>query len=170
VASIDLKTDKLLALLDVGQTPVSLALKPDGGELVVTNFDSNDVSIIETSTNEVSGTYLIGTRPARGIVTSDNARLYVSNFESNTIAVYDIDIGKLIASLPVGSRPDGLALSKSENYLLVLDSQSGDVTVIQKRQPTRLEPTEYSLLTMIPVGVQPNNIVVKSFVLAQPVP
>ena len=48
----------------------------------------------------------------------------------------------------------------------MLDSQSGDVTVIQKREPTRLEPTEYSLLTMIPVGVQPNNIVVKSFVLA----
>ena len=35
VASIDLKTDKLLALLDVGKTPVDLELKPDGGELVV---------------------------------------------------------------------------------------------------------------------------------------
>ena len=65
---------------------------------------------------------------------------------------------------------DGLALSRSENYLLVLDSESGDVTVIQKRKPTRLEPTEYSLLTMIPVGVQPNNVVVKSFVLARPAP
>ena len=74
----------------------------------------------------------------------------------------------MIALLPVGSRPDGLALSKSGNYLLVLDSQSGDVTVIQKRKPTRLEPTEYSLLTIIPVGVQPNNIVVKSFLLAKP--
>ena len=42
--------------------------------------------------------------------------------------------GKLIATLPVGSHPDGLALSRSENYLLVLDSQSGDVTVIQKRK------------------------------------
>jgi len=94
----------------------------------------------------------------------------VSNFGSNTVAVYDIDIGKLVATLPVGSHPDGLALSRSENYLLVLDSQSGDVTVIQKRKATRLEPTEYSLLTMIPVGVQPNNIVVKSFVLAKPLP
>jgi len=72
--------------------------------------------------------------------------------------------------LPVGSHPDGLALSKSENYLLVVDSRSGDVTVIQKRKPTRLEPSEYSLLTMIPVGVQPNNIVVKSFVLSRSMP
>ena len=121
-------------------------------------------------TNEVGGSYLIGTHPSRGLVTGDSSRLYVSNFGSNTIAVYDIDIGKLIATLPVGSHPDGLALSRSENYLLVLDSQSGDVTVIQKRTSTKLEPTEYSLLTMIPVGVQPNNIVVKSFVLAKPTP
>ena len=170
MASIDLQSEKLLALLDVGKTPVNLALKPDGGELVVTNFDSDSISIIETSTNEVAGSYLIGTHPARGVVNSDNSRLYVSNFGSNTIAVYDIDIGKLIALLPAGSHPDGLALSKSENYLLAVDSRSGDVTVIQKRKPSRLEPSEYSLLTMIPVGVQPNNIVVKSFVLNKPMP
>jgi YVTN family beta-propeller protein len=134
----------------------------------VTNFDADSVSIIETTNNEVGGSYLIGTKPARGVVSADNSRLYVSNFGSNNVAVYDIDDGKLIATLPVGSQPDGLALSQSQNYLLVLDSQSGDVTVIQKRKPRKLEPTEYSLLTMIPVGVQPNNIVVKSFLLKGP--
>ena len=147
---------------------MDLTVKPDGGELIVCNFDSNNISIIETTTNEVGGSYLIGTRPAHGIVTADNSRLYVSNFGSNNLAVYDIDLGKVIASLPVGSHPDGLALSRSENYLLVLNSQSGDVTVIQKRQPSKLEPSEYSLLTMIPAGLQPNNIVVKSFVIAKP--
>ena len=89
----------------------------------------------------------------------------MSNFGSNAIAVYDIDMGKVIASLPVGSAPDGLALSQSQNYLLVLDSQSGDATVIQKRTPRTLEPGEYGLLTMIPAGMQPNNIVVKAFML-----
>jgi hypothetical protein len=59
-----------------------------------------------------------------------------------------------------------LALSQSQTYLLVLDSASGDVTVIQKRVPRKkFEPGEYSLLTMIPVGVQPNGIVVKSFMV-----
>ena len=69
----------------------------------------------------------------------------------------------MVASLPVGAQPDGMALSPSQNYLLVLDSQSGDVTVIQMRKPRKLEPGEYGLLTMIPAGVQPNNVVVKSF-------
>jgi len=43
--------------------PVQLALKPDGGELFVSNFDSNNFSIIETGTNEVGGSYLIGNNP-----------------------------------------------------------------------------------------------------------
>ena len=47
-----------------------------------------------------------------------------------------------------------------------MNSQSGDVTVIQKRKPRKLEPSEYSLLTMIPVGVQPNHVVVKAFRVA----
>jgi YVTN family beta-propeller protein len=110
---------------------------------------------------------LIGRHPTRGVVSADNSRLYVSNFGSDAVAVYDIDMGKVIASLPVGSAPDGLALSQSQNYLLVLDSQSGDATVIQKREPRKLEPGEYGLLTMIPAGMQPNNVVVKAFMLTK---
>jgi YVTN family beta-propeller protein len=168
VASIALNSggglgDHLLALLDVGRTPVNLTLKPDGGELMVCDFDSDSISIVETGNDEVGSSVVMGQQPAKGIVTRDNSRLYVSNFGSDSVAVYDIDLGRRIATLAVGSRPEGLALSQDENYILVLDTQAGDVTVIQRRTPRKLEPTEYSLLTMIPVGVQPNAIVVKAF-------
>jgi YVTN family beta-propeller protein len=93
----------------------------------------------------------------------------VSNFASNTVAVYDIDNGKVTASVPVGNHPDALALSASQDYLLVVDSGSGDVAVVEKRHPTKLEPGEYGLLTITQVGLQPNNIVVKAFRLANPV-
>jgi len=160
------KSDRVMALLDVGRTPVSLALKPDGGELMVCNFDSDSISIIETAHDEVGSSLEIGQHPSRGVVTLDNSRLYVTNFGSNSVAIYDIDMGRRIATLTVGSRPDGLALTPDQNYLLVLDTQAGDVTVIQKRTPHRtLETTEYSLMTLIPVGVQPNAIVVKAFVV-----
>jgi YVTN family beta-propeller protein len=160
--------DRVLALLDVGRTPVSLALKPDGGELIVCDFDSDSISIIETGNNEVGSSALIGQHPTHAVVALDNSRLYASNFGSDSIAVYDIDLGRRIATMAVGSRPDGLALSPDQRYLLVLDTQAGDVTVIQKRTPRKLEPTEYSLLTMIPVGVQPNAIVVKAFTVSAP--
>lgn len=160
-----LKEDRVLALIDVGRTPVSLTLKPDGGEMVVCNFDSDSISMIETGTDEVGNSQEIGQHPSRGVVTLDNSRLYISNFGSNSVAVYDIDMGRRIgAPLNVGNRPDGLALTPDQKYILVLDTESGDVTVIQKRTPHRtLETSEYSLLTLIPVGVQPNAIVVKTF-------
>ena len=132
------------------------------------NFDSDTISIIETTTDEVSASYLIGTHPARGIVSNDNSRLYVSNFGSNSVAVYDIDYGKVIASLPTGDAPDVLALSQSQNNLLVLDSKSGDITVIQKRKPRKPETGDYGLLTLIPAGEQPNDVVVKAFMLRSP--
>ena len=134
--------------------------------MIVCNFDSDSISIIETGNDEVGSSQEIGQHPARGVVTLDNSRLYVSNFGSNSVAVYDIDMGRRIATLTVGSRPDGLALTPDQNYLLVLDTESGDVTVIQKRKPRKLEPSEYSLLTLIPVGVQPNAIVVKTFMMS----
>jgi len=172
VASVQLRTpgpppkeDHVLALIDVGRTPVSLTLKPDGGEMIVCNFDSDSISMIETGTDEVGNSQEIGQHPARAVVTLDNSRLYVSNFGSNSVAVYDIDMGRRIgAPMNVGSRPDSLALTPDQNYLLVLGTESGDVTVIQKRKPHRtLETSEYSLMTLIPVGVQPNAIVIKTF-------
>lgn len=161
--------DRLLALIDVGRTPVSLALKPDGGELIVCDFDSDSISLIETGNDEVGNSALVGEHPARALVTRDNSRLYTSNFGSNSVAVYDIEAGRRIATMEAGSRPEGLALSQDERYLLVLDTQAGDVTVIQRRNPRKLEPSEYSLLTMIPVGLQPNGIVVKAFMVSEAV-
>ena len=125
----------MLALLDVGRTPVSLALKPDGGEMIVCNFDSDSISIVETYNDEVSSSPEIGQHPSRGIVTLDNSRLYVSNFGANSVSVFDIDMGRLIATFNVGSHPDALTLTPDQNYLLVLGTESGDVTVIQKRRP-----------------------------------
>ena len=138
VASIQLQSpahnqDRVLALLDVGRTPVALTMKPDGGEMMVCNFDSNSISIVETGNDEVGSSPEIGQHPARAVVTSDSSRLYVSNFGSNSVAVYDIDMGRRLTTLPVGSRPESLALTPDQNYLLVADTESGDVTIIQKR-------------------------------------
>jgi YVTN family beta-propeller protein len=72
-----LLTDHMLTLLDVGQTPVHLALKPDGGEIFCSNFGSDSVSEIEVGTNEVGGTYTIANRPVFSVVGADNSTLWV---------------------------------------------------------------------------------------------
>ena len=150
--------DALEALLDVGHSPVQLALKPDGGELFVSNFDSDSISEIDTSMNDVRGAYLMGSHPVHGLVSADNLLLYVSNFRSQELSIYSIEDSKrLVLPLPlrVGDGPDGLAFSARGNLLFAVDARSGDVAVI--RTSTR------SLFTLLPTGRQPNAIAIKAF-------
>lgn len=155
--------DRLLALLDVGAIPVHLALKPDGGEIFVSNFAADTISEIVTRTNEVIGSYVIGAGPVRGIVSADNSTLYVSNFNSDSVGVYNIDDGKRMGTVHVGSRPDALALSPNQNFLFVADTAAGDVSVVRTAAQGGAV-----LLTIIPVGQQPNAIAVKAFILRKP--
>ncbi|WP_254063924.1 YncE family protein [Granulicella sp. S190] len=152
-----LLNDHMLALLNVGKTPVHLAMKPDGGEIFVSNFDSDSFSEISTWTNEVGGTYSIGNKPIGGIVSRDNSMLWVSNFGADSLGLYSIDDGKLAGSVRTGSAPDALAFSADEHLLLAADSHSGDVAVI--RTQGKQGP---ALFTILPAGISPNSIVVKA--------
>jgi YVTN family beta-propeller protein len=150
--------DHLLAMLDVGKTPVSLAMKPDGGEIFVSNFDSDSISEIATFTNEVGWTQAIGNKPTHGIISRDNSTLWVSNFGADSLSLYSIDDGRVSNSVHTGSEPDALAFSADEHLLLAADARSGDVAVIRTQDKTG--PT---LFTMLPAGSSPNAIVTKAF-------
>jgi YVTN family beta-propeller protein len=154
--------DRLEALLDVGRAPVQLALKPDGGEIFVSNSLSDSVSEVVTTTDDVGGAYMMGDGPVRGLVTSDNSLLYVANFNSQYVTIYAIDEGKRIpvsqgGSIRVGDGPSALAFSSSGLLLFVVDARTADVAVV--RTASR------SLFTVIPTGRAPNAIAVKAFKL-----
>jgi len=149
--------DRLEAMLDVGQAPLQLALKPDGGELFVLNSLSDSISEVVTNTNDVGGAYTIGSGPVRGLVSSDNSLLYVGNLHSQEVAVYSVEDGKRAASIHVGDGPSALAFSASGSLLFVVDSRSSDVAVV--RTGTR------SLFNLLSTGRNPNAIAVKAFKL-----
>ena len=158
--------DRLLTLLDVGKTPVDLALKPDGGEIFVSNFDSDTISEIDTSTNEVGGAYGIGSHPSRGIVSADNTTLWVSNFDADTIGVYGIDDGKRIGAVHVGDGPDALAFSAAGHLLFAVNARSGGVSVVRTLSYSPRGIREIGeLFTMLPAEQHPNAIAVKAFLL-----
>ncbi len=150
-----LTTDRMLALLDVGANPVSLALKPDGGEIFVANGGSGSVSEIATTTNDVGSTSMIGNHPVRGLVSRDNT-LYVANLGDDSIGLYSVDEGKIVSSLHTGAGPEAMSFSADEHLLLALDTRAGDVSVI--RTQGRLGP---NLFTILPAGSKPSAIVTK---------
>ncbi|HEY9128164.1 MAG TPA: YncE family protein [Acidobacteriaceae bacterium] len=163
------RQDAVEAMLDVGRSPVDVALKPDGGEVFVSNFESNTISEISATTDDVSGAYTMGSHPARGLVSGDNALLYVSNFESQEVTVYSIDDGKRLGpsapgaaglgsgAIHVGDGPDALAFSANGKLLFVVDARSGDVAVVRT--------SDRSLFTLLPSGRKPNAIAIKAFTM-----
>ncbi len=151
--------DRLLAYLKVGENPVQFAVKPDGGELFVSNYGSDSFSEISTWTNDVGGTYKIGMQPSQGVVTADNGTLWVTNFGADSISLYSIDDGRIAGSVPAGGAPDAIAMSADEHLVLAANSRSGDVAVIR----TISNHAGPELLTMLPAGGNPNSIAIKAF-------
>ncbi len=157
-------TDHLLDFLDVGPQPIHLALKPDGGEIFVSNFGSDTISEIATSNNEVGWSYMIGEHPWGGAVSADNSTLWVSNSGDNTIAAYSIDDGQRVNTVQVGDGPGPLALSSDGFLLLAVDTLSGDVSVLRTLSYTpKGQPVTGSLFTVLAAGRSPNAIAVKGF-------
>jgi YVTN family beta-propeller protein len=151
----DLQPDRLATFMDVGRAPVQLALKPDGGELFVSNAASNTISEVVTNTDDVGGAYLMGEDPIRGLVSRDNTMLYEANFKSQYVTVYSIDDGKRLNSIHVGDGPSAMAFSEAGHLLFVVDNRSSDVAVIRTASK--------ALFTLLPTGRGPNAIAVKSF-------
>jgi YVTN family beta-propeller protein len=147
--------DRVEALLDVGRQPVHLALKPDGGEIFVSNSQSDTISEVITGTDDVLGAYLMGADPVRGIVSADNALLYVGNRRSQEVTIYSIDDGKRTGAVHVGDGPAALAFSSAGHLLFVVDAGSGDVAVVRT--------LDHSLFTLLPAGRGPNAIAVEAF-------
>jgi YVTN family beta-propeller protein len=153
--------DRLEALMDVGRAPVHLALKPDGGEVFVSNAQSNSISEIITGTDDVIGAYLMGDDPVHGLVSNDNSLLYVANQRSQEVTIYSIDDGKRTGSIHVGDGPSAMAFSAAGHLLFVVDARSSDVAVV-RTAPLRTAGL-HSVFTILPTGRGPNAIAIKAF-------
>ena len=151
--------DRLETMMDVGHAPVQLALKPDGGEVFVSNLLSDSVSEIYNTSDEVGATYMIGDGPAHGLVSSDNSLLYVANFHSQYVVIYGIIDGRRVGSVHVGDGPSAMAFSAAGHLLFVVDARSGDVAVVRTASPSLYA------FTLLSAGRNPNAIVDKAFKL-----
>lgn len=150
--------DHMLVRLRVGHQPGHIALKPDSGEIFVSNFGSDSISEISTYTNEVGGTYLIGTQPTHGMVAADNSSLWVAANGSDSVSLYSVDDGRMTNSIHTGPGPDAMAMSLGQPVLLVADTRGADIAVIRTRGT--VGP---ALFTMLPAGPHPVAIAIKAY-------
>src|SRR5262249_40247685 len=113
VASGDFST------IAVGEQPNRMTLSKDQATLYVVNGNSDSVSVINTTTNQVTDTFSLsrppdkykGANPNSVALSPDEQTLYVTLGYENAVAVVDIKTGHVTGRIPTGWDPTSGAAS-----------------------------------------------------------
>ncbi len=113
----------------------------------VANQVSNNLSVIDTSSQSVLNTISAGSGPIGITVTSDGSKAYVVNENGNNVYIINTTTGNLITTIQVGSFPFFPSGITPSGHLYVPNYGSNTVSVIDSQTDT--------LLTTIQAGQSP---------------
>jgi YVTN family beta-propeller protein len=137
VRVIDAATLSVLATIEVGVDPVSLALRPDGSELWVANHVSDSVSVVslapgatqhkvvETIQAVDAGNLVTDFDEPVGIAFASNDKAYVALSSRNRIAIVDANAYAVTGALQLNAQ-DPRALVVRNGFLFVPAFESGN--------------------------------------------
>ena len=137
---IDTQSRVVIARVNVGVDPVSVAIRPDGKEIWVSNHISDSVSVVDIDGNSPTYLTVVATiqafDPARkattfdepmGIAFASNKKAYVALSSDNQIAVIDVATRRLSHRLNITAQ-DPRAIAVYGNRLYVLPFESNNKT------------------------------------------
>jgi YVTN family beta-propeller protein len=109
-----------------GDATRTLAITPDGATLVAANNVSQNVSIIDLSTQTVRSYVDTGDRPLGVAVTPDGNYAVVCNGDDDRVSVIDLTTDTRVANLAVHTRPAEVRISPDSQYAYVTTVASTD--------------------------------------------
>ena len=141
VTVIDPASGKILKEIVTGLHPNEITCSNDGRFVYVTNSNSDNVTVIQTSDDKISETISVrlqpeinpffGDSPNGLALSADNKTLYVANGMDNAIAVIalginatsksKIPVSRVNGFIPSGVYPSAIALNKSSMYVCNLE-------------------------------------------------
>ena len=114
----------------VGGRPLNIYFTPDGKYAYVTNYDLNEVQIIDTKTDSVVNK-LSNIDGPRGIAVSpDGKYVLVTNVILNKVTVIDVKNNFVVKKISVDKMPTDIAITKDGKYAYVTNQGSGSIAVI----------------------------------------
>lgn len=128
VSVVDLTRNIEVKSIEVGLHPCGMVLSPDSTKLYVACANSDVISVINTSTDEVIGNIsvhlkegtLFGSSPNDLTISPDGRYLYVANGTDNAICVIETGTpGKVAGFIPTGWYPGSVILDRPGNTLYV---------------------------------------------------
>jgi YVTN family beta-propeller protein len=117
IYKINTETLSIENVIKVGSVPKFIAVTPDNRRVLVTNWCSWDVSIIDAEKETTVRSVYIGHYPRGLAVNSDSSKAYIAVMGSNNVAVLDLANYKLSWIRGIGRSPRHLILSPDDKYL-----------------------------------------------------
>lgn len=137
-----------------GNFPIGLAITPDGTRAVVTNYNSDDVSIIDLSNMSIITTIPTGTNPIYVGITPDGTKAVVANNGSSDTTVIDLTTNTvLVPSIAIGVFPNDLAITPDGKFAYIVSQGTNSVDVV--------DLTTFTVVgSPIFIGANVNNIAI----------
>ncbi|HYG95597.1 MAG TPA: beta-propeller fold lactonase family protein [Solirubrobacterales bacterium] len=157
VSVIDTATNQVVAgPIPVGIDPSTLAITPDGKTLIVGAEGGDNLTIIDTQSNQVVTTIPLTfegvSQEASTIAIAPNGKTaYVLSYSLEGILVLDLQTNQIVGSpIPIGPEPWGVAFSPDGSFAYATTLENDEIVVIDtaSRQP----------VDSIPVGEEPRNV------------
>ncbi len=117
-------------VIQVGAVPKYVAVTPDDSTVLVTNWCSYDLSVVDTETGVEERRIDIGRFPRGIAVTQDGSRAYIAVMGSTDIAVVSLEDYSLSWFNGVGGSPRHVVLSPDDAYLYVTLNRDGNIAKV----------------------------------------
>lgn len=138
-------------VIPVGAVPKFLAVSPDDRTLLVSNFCSQDVSVVDTATAKETHRVAVGLHPRGIAVTSDSSHAYISVMGASKVVTLDLNDMTTTEIDSAGPTPRHLLLSANDSTLYVSNNHAGTVRAISTLSG--------ELIAQVHTGEQPRSMV-----------
>lgn len=131
VTVLNSETAAQLAVIPVGTDPRWVDVSPDQMNAYISNFGSDSISVINTSTRSLDRTIDLadGSGPIGIAPGPDGQRVYVVNTALNSLSAVDLGAGVVIATSAAGAGATHVAVSPDGQLAYVTNQSAGTVSV-----------------------------------------
>lgn len=149
---IDTSSLEIVDVIEVGAVPKYVAATPDSEQVLVSNWCSMDLSVIDVEQGEVTSTIPLGGDNPRGIeVSPDSSTAYVALMGDDRTVAVDLASGEVDGDFTVtGDGPRHLVLSPDGTHLYV--TNNNDATV------SEVDTATGEVTRVVQVGNQPRSM------------
>jgi YVTN family beta-propeller protein len=153
VYRIDTRTFAIDKVVAVGSVPKYVALTPDGKTVLVTNWCSWDLSVINAATGKETARIPLGGKYPRGIAVSPDSRTaYIALMGSDRVVRVDLAGRTVHPFAQTGDGPRHIVESPDGRYLYVTNNGDGTVSKVERRTG--------KVLKWVRTGVEPRSMAI----------